>query len=115
MDDKKNWSFCKSQEKLLYYNERQVAIFSGFGCFAKQIFRVAWDKLVEVQRFLNNKNKSSKIVFSVTIEELQQEAVRIVGRELNDIELGAAIKGVGSGLSFDIETVFKTAIEEATI
>ncbi len=58
-------------------------------------------------------NKNNKIIFSVTVEELQNEAVNRVGRKLTDDELYIAKKGIESGLSFDIDTVMKTAIEEA--
>jgi hypothetical protein len=64
---------------------------------------------------MNNNQNDNKIVFSITVEELQQEAMRQIGRKLNDKELYTAAKGIESGLSFDIETVLKTAIEEATI
>ena len=60
-----------------------------------------------------NNNKQNNIIFSITIEELQDEAIRLIGRKLTDEELYTARKGIEAGLSFDIETVFKTAIEEA--
>jgi len=60
-----------------------------------------------------NNNKQNNIIFSITIEELQDEAIRLIGRKLTGKELYAATKGIEAGLSFDIETVLRTAIEEA--
>lgn len=54
-----------------------------------------------------------KLVFAITVKELQNETINRIGRKLTDKELHTAIKGVESGLSFDINTVLKTAIEEA--
>ncbi|MDO8436363.1 MAG: hypothetical protein Q7S82_03210 [bacterium] len=61
---------------------------------------------------MDSKQKD-EIIFSVTVKDLQNEAVNRIGRKLNDDELYTAGKGIDWGLSFDIETVFKTAIEEA--
>lgn len=57
--------------------------------------------------------KEEELVFSITVREMQQEAVRQIGRRLTNEELYKASKGVESGLYFDIETVFKTAIKES--
>ena len=62
---------------------------------------------------MNNDQNNGKIAFVVSVEDLQQKAVRLIGRKLDDTELRTAVEGVEVGLSFDIETVFKAAIEEA--
>ncbi len=62
---------------------------------------------------MKENKKDEKIIFSVTVGELQQEAIRRIGRSLTEGELYKASKGMESGLSFDIETVFKTVIEES--
>lgn len=58
-------------------------------------------------------NQSNKIIFSVTVKDLQNEAVNRIGRKLTYVELHTAKKGIASGLSFDVDMVMKTAIEEA--
>lgn len=58
-------------------------------------------------------NKKYEIIFSVTVDDLQNEAVYRIGRKLTEDELYIAQKGIEAGLSFDIDTVMKTAIEEA--
>ncbi len=62
---------------------------------------------------MNNNSQSKEIIFSITKEDLQNEAVYRIGRKLNDDEFYTASKGIDWGLSFDIETVFRSAIEEA--
>ena len=52
-------------------------------------------------------------IFTVTIDNLQNEAINRIGRKLTDDELYTAKKGIESGLSFDIDTVMKAAIDEA--
>ncbi|MCX7811178.1 MAG: hypothetical protein N2247_09730 [Leptospiraceae bacterium] len=60
-----------------------------------------------------NNNKQNNIIFAITIEELQDVTIRVIGKKLTDEELYTARKGIEAGLSFDIETVLRTAIEEA--
>ncbi len=64
---------------------------------------------------MNNEqdNDNEKAVFIVTVGDIQQESMRLIGRKLTDEELHTATKGIDWGLSFDIDTVFKTVINEA--
>jgi len=62
-----------------------------------------------------DKNNNETVVFAVRIEDLQGEAIQRIGRELTEEELYKASKGIEFGLSFDIDTVFETAIEEAVV
>jgi len=57
---------------------------------------------------------SNEAIFSISVEDLQHQAINITGRMLTDKELHIAVKGINEGLSFGIDTVFETAIEEAT-
>ncbi|HWP30507.1 MAG TPA: hypothetical protein VNK96_02095 [Fimbriimonadales bacterium] len=54
-----------------------------------------------------------RIVFFVTIDDLQEAALMYVGRELTEDELYTASKGVESGLSIGVNEVLRTAVEEA--
>lgn len=62
---------------------------------------------------MNNNQNQDKILFSVTEEELQNEAINRIGRKLTDGELYSATKGIECGLSFGIETIFRAAIDDA--
>lgn len=62
---------------------------------------------------MNYEQDNEKITFAVTVGDIQQESFRLIGRKLNDEELQTAMKGIDWGLSFDIFTVFKAAINEA--
>jgi len=54
-----------------------------------------------------------EVIFTIKVRDLQNEAIQRIGRELTEDELASASKGVESGLFFDIDTVFETAIDEA--
>ena len=54
-----------------------------------------------------------KVIYPITIEDLQNDAIKRIGRKLNDDELYTAEKCVESGLSFVMDITLKSAIEEA--
>lgn len=56
--------------------------------------------------------QSNEILFSITVEDLQTEALEKIGRELNEEEIEIAKKGLANALLFDIDTVYKTIFEE---
>ncbi len=58
-------------------------------------------------------NDDEKILFIATVGDIQQESIRLIGRKLTDNELHIAAKGIDWGLSTDVDTVFRAAIEEA--
>jgi hypothetical protein len=53
-------------------------------------------------------------IFEISMEWVQSEAKRRIGRELIGSEIYSVKKGIESGLLFDIDTVFTAAIQMAT-
>jgi len=62
---------------------------------------------------MSTDKQNTEVIFSITVGDLQNEAINRIGRKLTGNELHTAKKGIESGLSFDIETVFQTAIDES--
>ena len=58
--------------------------------------------------------RENENIFEISVERVQIEAKKLINRRLTDDEIYSVKKGIESGLFFDIETVFKTAIENAT-
>ena len=57
--------------------------------------------------------ENMKVIYPITIGDLQNDALKRIGRKLNDNELYTAEKCVESGLSFVMDITLKSAIEEA--
>ncbi len=58
------------------------------------------------------KINKEELLFYVSKETMQDEAMRTIGRYLTDEELDVAKKGLEWGLTFDIETVYNTILFE---
>ena len=54
-----------------------------------------------------------KVIYPITIGDLQDGAIKRIGRKLNDDELHTAKKCVEWGLSSIVDITLKSAIEEA--
>lgn len=57
----------------------------------------------------NNKNT---LIFTIGVEDLQNESFSRLGRRLEDKEIEIATKGLESGLLFDIDSVYGAIFEE---
>ncbi len=62
---------------------------------------------------MNNRQDNERTVFSVTVGDIQQESMRLIGRELTGEELDTASDEVDWGLSTGMFIVFKAAIDDA--
>lgn len=56
---------------------------------------------------------NGSIVFSITVDDLQEEAMRYIKRKLTDEEIYTAKKCIEWGLCSGINIVYKSAIDEA--
>lgn len=61
---------------------------------------------------MNNK-QNNEVIYPVTVENLQNEAINQIGRKLTDDELYTAKKCIECGLSSVIDITMKAAIEES--
>jgi len=61
---------------------------------------------------MNNK-QNNEVIYPVTVENLQNEAINQIGRKLTDDELYTAKKCIEWGLSSVIDITMKVAIEES--
>ena len=57
--------------------------------------------------------QKTEVIYPITIGDLQNDAIKRIGRELTNDELYTAKKCVESGLSFVMDITLKAAIEEA--
>lgn len=57
--------------------------------------------------------QNTEVIYPITIGDLQNDAIKRIGRELTEDELYIAKKCVESGLSFVMDITLKSAIEEA--
>ena len=57
--------------------------------------------------------KNMRVICPITIGDLQNDAIKRIGRKLNDDELYTATKCVECGLSSIMDITLKSAVEEA--
>ncbi|MBI2849626.1 MAG: hypothetical protein HYX80_01115 [Chloroflexi bacterium] len=56
--------------------------------------------------------QQDELVFSITLEDLQHEAIEMMGRTLTEEEVEIAKDGLYEGLRFDIDTVYRAIFFE---
>lgn len=57
--------------------------------------------------------QKTDVIYPITVGDLQNDALKRIGRKLTDDELRIAKKCIESGLSFVMDITLKAAIEEA--
>ena len=57
--------------------------------------------------------ENKKVIYPITVGDLQNDAIKRIGRKLNDDELHTAKKCVEWGLSSVVDITLRSAIEEA--
>lgn len=57
--------------------------------------------------------ENTEIIYPITVGDLQKDAIKRIGRKLNDDELHTAKKCIEWGLSSIVDITLKSAIEEA--
>ena len=55
----------------------------------------------------------SESLYKILVDDIQSEAINLIGRELSDEEILSAKKMIECGLNTNIDTVFDTAILES--
>lgn len=60
-----------------------------------------------------NNIQNNEAIYPITIGDLQNNAIKRIGRKLNDDELHIAKKCIEWGLSSIVDVTFESAIEEA--
>ncbi len=60
-----------------------------------------------------NNEQNNEVIYPITVRDLQNDAIKRIGRKLNDGELHIAKKCVEWGLSSVMDITVKAAIEEA--
>ena len=58
------------------------------------------------------KVEREELLFYITKEDVQNEAIEKLGRQLTDDELHIAQKGLDWGLTTDIDIIYKTIFDE---
>jgi len=56
-----------------------------------------------------------EFIFSITVESVQEVAIELIERRLNETELIGVKRGIENGLLADIHAVIETAISDVVV